>query len=183
MTAQKTLVTADDLLRPPYASMRCELLDSEVSQRAPTGEAHAFLANRFGRVLSIHVDTRHLGRVYSTELGFRIRRDPDTVRAPDVLFVIANRLRAGPPSSGFLEMAPDLVVEVVSPNDTAAEVQREMEDWLAAGVRLVWVVYPETESVVVYRSRTDHALLKIDDTLDGGDVLPGFSVPLKEIFG
>lgn len=182
MATQRTLVTAEDLLRPPYSSIRCELVDGEVIEMTPTGESHGVVSLALGEAIRAHVRSRKLGRAYGAETGFRLSRNPDTVLAPDVAFVAAQRLPTGRPSRAFLQIAPDLVVEVVSPSDSAAEIQRRVEQWLDAGLRLVWVAYPDTESIAVFPVGSTFARLKIDDTLDGSDVLPGFSVPLRELF-
>jgi Uma2 family endonuclease len=115
------------------------------------------------------------------ETGFQISRDPDTVRAPDVAFVRAERLPAAEPL-GFFPGAPDLAVEVLSPSDRAGEVLAKVQDWLEAGCRAVWVVDPHTQTISDYRSRSEVVVFSGADTLTGGTVLPGFSVSLPEIF-
>ena len=119
--------------------------------------------------------------VVTAEAGFRIAHDPDTVRAPDVAFVRAERIPPGG-VKGFFQGPPDIAVEVVSPNDRASEVMAKAQDWLQAGCPLVWVVDPETRTISVYRSRSEISVLNETDTLTGGDVLPGFSVAVAEIF-
>jgi Uma2 family endonuclease len=104
------------------------------------------------------------------------------VRAPDLAFVCRERLPPENQPRGFWEIAPDLVVEVVSPNDTRAEIQLKVREWIEAGVRLVWVVYPDSRTVEVIRTLLDREELTADDTLDGGDVLPGFSCAVAELF-
>jgi Uma2 family endonuclease len=99
-----------------------------------------------------------------------------------VAFVAAGRLSADRPPKGFVELAPDLVAEVVSPSDSAREVEEKVQDWLSAGVRLVWVVHPSTRSVTVYRSLQDIRVLTESDTLNGADVLPGFTCPVRDLF-
>ena len=123
-----------------------------------------------------------MGRVFSAETGFTIAREPDTVRAPDIAFISQNRLPALLPD-GYLELVPDLVVEVVSPNDTAREVREKVNDWLDAGVRLVWVVDYQKRIITEYYSRQQYRVLTEYDTLDGGDVVSGFSLPVCEVFG
>jgi Uma2 family endonuclease len=112
--------------------------------------------------------------------GFLIARDPDTVRAPDVASIRAERLTDGVPV-GFFQGAPDLAVEIVSPGDRASELMAKVQDWLGAGSCVVWVVDPETRAVSVYRSRTDIVVPTRSDTLPGGDLLPGFSMPVNAI--
>ena len=98
-------------------------------------------------------------------------------------FVSSERLGTSEAPSGFLERAPDLAVEVVSPSDSAAAVQSKVEDWLGAGTRLVWVVYPDTRSVTVYRSLNEAEVLSEPDALDGAPVLTDFAVPVSDLFG
>ena len=120
---------------------------------------------------------RGLGR----ETGFRISQDPDTVRAPDAAFICAERAGSELPE-GFFPGPPDLAVEVLSPNDRASEVIAKVRDWLDAGCRAVWVVDPKTRTVAVYHGNREAVLLQITDTLGGGDLLPGFVVPVADLF-
>jgi Uma2 family endonuclease len=133
--------------------------------------------------LGIFVRQHRLGVLFAAETGFKLFRDPDTVRAPDVAFVAQARIPAdGVPKTGYWEIAPDLVAEVVSPNDSWAEVQDKVSDYLAAGVRLVWVVEPSTQTVTAYRSFKQAQIVTVAETLDGEDVVPGFSLPLAQLF-
>jgi Uma2 family endonuclease len=147
----------------------------------PAGYAHGSIEIRIARALANFVEAARLGDVLGAETGFHIASDPDTVRAPDVAFVCSERIPSERPE-GFFQGAPDLAVEVLSPNDKASEVNAKVQDWLDAGCRMVWVVDPATKTVSVYRSRTQIEVLGVSDTLPGGDVLPGFSLPLVEIF-
>jgi Uma2 family endonuclease len=133
------------------------------------------------RILGNYAVSRHQGVVFG-EAGFVLRRGPDTLRAPDAAFIRADRIPPTGPPKTFWETAPDLIVEVVSPNDTAAEVQSKVRDWIEAGVRLAWVVYPSACRVVVVHSLQEREELDAEDTLSGGEVLPGFSCPVNEIF-
>ena len=148
---------------------------------SPAGFDHGGIAGNIALALGVFVKPRFLGTVVTAETGFRIARDPDTVRAPDVAFVRADRIPPGG-VKGFFQGPPDIAVEVVSPNDRASEVTAKAQDWLQAGCPLVWVVDPETRTVSVYRSRKEIAILTAADTLTGGDVLPEFSVLVAEIF-
>ena len=122
-----------------------------------------------------------LGRVVGGP-GFRIARDPDTVRAPDVAFIAAGRIPEGESPVAYPDLAPDLVVEVVSPGDRAGEIRKKVADWLAAGTRVVLVLYPRTRSAVVHRPGVQPETLGPDDELDGADVLPGFHCPVHDLF-
>ena len=149
---------------------------------APAGGRHGQIAHKAGLFIGNHVLERNLGRVFAAETGFLLRRDPDTVRAPDVAFVAGERLGTEETPAGFLEMAPDLVVEVVSPGDSAAAVRDKMRDWLEGGTRLVWVLYPETRSVVVHGQGHTAETFSETDTLSGVPVLRDFTVQVSELF-
>lgn len=182
MTIQRTLLTADELLRLPDDGSRKELVEGELRTMAPAGYEHGIVAGNVLLRVGNHVQANRLGDVVAAETGFRIGRDPDTVRAPDVGFVAAGRFPGGRLPATFPDLAPDFLVEVVSPTDTAHEIEEKVRDWLRAGVRLLWVVYPSTRSVTVYRSMTDVRVLKEQDSLDGADVLPGFSCRVSDLF-
>ena len=187
MSPQKTLVTAE--LLPGLSSRlssegkRTELVEGELVVMAPAGGRHGRIANTIAYFLTQVSRDRKWGTVFAAETGFLLRRDPDTVRAPDVAFVSSERLGTDEAPAGFLKMAPDLAVEVVSPSDSAAAVQSKVEDWLGAGTRLVWVVYPDTRSVTVYRSLHEAEVLSEPDALDGSPVLPDFALPVSDLFG
>lgn len=137
MAIQKELITADDLLRPPCAYMRCELGDEEVIEMATNGACYGVGSLAIGGALHKYVRTHELGRTCDAETGFRIRRNLVTLRAPDSTFLAAGRLTPPRPTQRFLQIAPDLVVEMGSLSDSAAAVQRKVEDWLGVGVRPV----------------------------------------------
>lgn len=148
---------------------------------APAGFEHGRIVSRVNARLQDFVERHNLGVVTGAETGFQIESDPDTVRAPDVGFVRADRL---PPTSptGFFPGAPDLAVEVLSPYDRATDVTAKVQDWLAAGCCLVWVVDPSTRTVTVYDARKAARFLAEQDELDGGELLGGFRVPVAELF-
>ncbi len=181
MSAQKTLVTADELLRISAEGKRCELVDGEVIEMAPTGVNHARVVTRIALALAIYVDSHDLGTVLTGDAGFVIRRNPDTVRAPDVAFLASERLARGSNRPGYFDGAPEIAVEVVSPSDYASEVQAKTQAWLEAGTRLVWVVFPESRTITVYRSQRDVTVLTRSDILDGKPVFSGFSAKVEEI--
>ena len=149
---------------------------------APAGAEHGGVTHRLAVFLSVHVDANHLGRVFAAETGFRLSRSPDTVRGVDVAFVRADRIPPGGPPAGFFEGPPDLAVEVVSPGDTLQEVEDKVDDYLAAGARMVWVVNPRRRTVTVHRPGANPVVLRETDTLDGQDVVPGFRCAVGAIF-
>lgn len=132
--------------------------------------------------LAQHVKVNQLGHVYGAGTGFKLATDPDTVCAPDIAFVSRERLDKVSDPEGYWPGAPDLAVEVLSPGDTVSEVGQKVKEYLEAGARMVWVVSPKMRTVTLYRSLTDIEVLTENDTLDGGDVVPGFSFGVREIF-
>jgi len=175
----RAITTAEELLRAGDIG-RCELVRGELRMMIPPGAKHGWVAiNLTGPILN-HVKANSLGAVYAAETGFQISRDPDTVRAPDLAFVRADR--PGPPDRGYYPGAPDLAVEVLSPDDRPGYVRDKVAEWLEAGVRAVWVVDPRARTVVVHESNVEPRVLGDGDTLPGGDVLPGFALAVAEIF-
>lgn len=148
---------------------------------SPAGFEHGVVAGRIYGILFNYVEKHHLGLVTAAETGFVIGRDPDTVRAPDVGFVCSDRVPKTR-TTGFFPGPPDLAVEVLSPNDRAGDVLSKVQDWLAAGCHAVWVVDPSPPAISVYPSQAATLFLKASDTLTGGDVVPGFSVTVAEVF-
>lgn len=182
MTIKEKLYTAEELLRLPDDAMRRELVRGEIRTIAPAGNEHGYLALRIASRLEQHVDVNGLGRTYAAETGFKIATDPDTVRAPDVAFVGRECVEKVGRVADFWPGAPDLAVEVVSPGDTHAEVVEKSLAWLDAGCRMVLVVEPQCRIITVYRSREDIRILAGDEAVDGADVVPGWRLPVAEIF-
>jgi len=179
---RRTTLTAEEFFHLATYDRCYELVKGELYEMTPAGAAHGSSAMRAGALLNVHVRANQLGEVFAAETGFILRRNPDTVRAPDAAFVSRDRLPTGELPVGFLELAPDLAVEVVSPGNTAREVQEKVEDWLRAGTRLLWVLYPATRSVAVHRSLEDVRVLSEEDALEGGEVIPGFACEVRELF-
>jgi len=160
---------------------RCELVNGEIIQMAPAGADHGDIAQTMAGMIWNYVRVRKLGKVYAAETGFTIKRNPDTVPAPDVAFVRTDRV---PPRGkrGFFDGFPDLAVEVVSFNDLASELTEKVEQWLAAGTTSVWVVDPNTHTIDVYRRGRDVIRYRENDELRDEPTLPGFTLKLAEIF-
>lgn len=173
-------ITADELLRLPDDGWRYELLHGRLLREPLAGAEHSWLGVMLGARLRDFVGDGNLGYVFGADCGFRIATDPDTVRAPDVAFVTGERLPAGPPR-GYVPFAPDLAVEIVSPTDRMSDVTRKIVDYLDAGTRLVWVIDPATRTAAVHRTGNDVVMIRDGDVLDGGDVLPGFRLPLTDL--
>ena len=175
-----TLMTAEELLHANIPDKRTELVRGVLIVREPAGGRHGRVANELSRVIGNHVHAHQMGTVYAAETGFTLARHPDTVRAPDVAFVRRDRV-PDPEPLGFPDFAPDLVVEVLSPNDRPGETLAKIGDWLESGVRLVWVVDPERRSARIYRQDGSQTSIGEGERFDGEDVLPGFSCSLVSI--
>lgn len=175
-------MTAEDLMRMPDDGFRYELVKGEIRKMAPAGAPHGHVAVQVTWRLAQYVEANNLGAVFAAETGFKIARDPDTIRAPDVAFVSRSRIPPGGIPSGYWQGAPDLAVEVVSPGDAYVEVEDKVLDWLEAGTRMVIVVNPAKRVVSVYRA-LKAVVLTENNVLDGDDVVPGWSVAVKDLFG
>lgn len=180
-TAKKKLLTAEDLLELHSKGIKGELIRGVFHKNEPTGVTHGEVTANIGCELSEVVKNRWLGRL-AIGSGVWLEHDPDTVRRADVLLVSAERLPSNMRVPGYLELIPDLVVEVVSFNESAREVHDKARMWLSYGVPLTWVADPDTRTIGVHRPGVPMQLLGEDDTLDGAPVLSGFSLPVREVF-
>jgi len=182
-------MTAEQLLTFSAPHKRVELVRGQLVVHEPPGWYHGEVTGRVYAALLTHLASEQAqhglaaprGRLAVGDPGFILARGPDTVRGPDVAYVSRER-HPGPMPVGFPEMAPDLAIEVRSPNDRPGEVLAKVGDWLDAGSRLVWVIDPQRESAVVYRADGSQAVLSVGDALDGEDVLPGFTLALCALY-
>lgn len=174
----KRLITGEEFFLMPE-SRWCELVYGELVPMPPVGEGHGDYAGNVGLELKLFARQHGAGRVM-LETGYYLARDPDLIRAPDVSFVRRERLE-GPPGATYREGAPDLAVEVLSPGDTALEINEKINEYLDFGTEEVWIVDPRQKQVQVHRpggART----LRGDDVLEGQGPLAGFSVPVSRFF-
>lgn len=176
-----SVVTAEELLYLKLPDKQTELVRGQLTIREPPGYQHGVVALRIARLIANHAHDHDLGVVVAAETGFKLFSEPDTVRAADAAFISRDR-SPDPPPTGYLALAPDLAVEVVSPNDRAGEVQGKVSDWLTAGSRLVWVIDPVRRRAVVYRADGSVAFLSEHNVLEGEDVLPGFGCSLTDLW-
>lgn len=167
-----------------YADKTIELVEGVIVEMSKPGGKHGVITMRFGGRILYFVEDHKLGWVTAAETGYILERNPggkDTVRGLDIAFVALHRAPDGLPE-GAVPFAPDLAVEVISPGNSASEINRKIRELLKAGTRLIWIVHPDTQTIDVHTTSGAHTL-EIGDTLDGGDVLAGFTMAVGEVFG
>ena len=182
MAITPKLMTWQELAQLSDDGMRHELVRGVLLTMAPPFDEHGRLADRIGRSLDRYVDAHQLGEVKRAEVGYLLTASPDTVRSPDLAFV-SNLLRERLGTfRGYFPGSPDLVVEVVSTNDRYGDVDKKANEWLQHGAKLVFVVNPRRRSVGVHRPGQPTRILGVDDVLDGEDVVPGWRMPVRDLF-
>ena len=179
--AEAAVITGDDLLAMGDIGP-AELVEGRIVPMSPTGDEHGAVELNFGSVLKAFVTKGNLGKVRVGEVGIYTARHPDTVRAADALFVSNERYAQRRKARGFLDVAPELIVEILSPDDRWSDLTQKLREYFAIGVRLVWVADPSARTVFAYRSLTDVREFTEKDDLPGDDVLPGFSTPVAALF-
>jgi Uma2 family endonuclease len=177
---ETTLITGEELLAMGDIGP-CELIDGRIAAMSPTGGRHGIIESRLGSALSFFVQQHDLGWVLTGEVGVYIRRNPDRVRGADVVFLSREGWPEGPPG-GFLEGTPDLVVEIMSPNDRWQEIRQKIAEYFSIGVRWVWIVEPENRAVLVFQSSTDFQQFGAEDIIAGEGPLQGFTLPVAGLF-
>lgn len=186
MSTTTRLITADELLLMPHrdgkSDCRLELIRGELKKMSPTGLMHGVVCMRLGAALNAFVEEHNLGIVCGAETGFIVERNPDTVRGADIAFVSNAKLEAVEHLEKFAPFGPDLAVEVLSPGNTIGEIDEKIDHYFAAGAHAVWVVNPKRRSVTAYSSPGNLQTFGEQDTLSGGDVLPGFHYELHKLF-
>jgi Uma2 family endonuclease len=181
LTGAEGLMTAEELLRVVLPGKSSELVRGRLVVREPPGTYHGRVQSNLNVLLGAFVRGHGLGAVFGQDTGFRIASDPDTVRAPDIAFVRRERVALISPR-GYAALAPDLIAEILSPDDPPGEVLTKIAEWLAAGVQIAWVIDPERRVASVYRCDGSVATIASDGGLDGEALLPGFSCALGELF-
>jgi Uma2 family endonuclease len=176
------LLTADDLERMGSEIKLLELYDGVLRETERMGGRHGEYQHEISGPLYAHVRAHRLGRTYPSDTHFILFRDPDTVVMPDVAFVRADRLPPETVRERFMPLAPDFAVEVLSPSNRIGEIRKKIALYQRAGVPLVWLVDPRARAVTVYAAGQEPRTLRAGETLDGGDVVPGFHLPVADIF-
>lgn len=182
VATQPKLMTADELWAIGDDGFRYDLIEGELYRMSPASPKHGKFAARVGRHLDVFVDEHELGEVFGAESGFRLTRNPDTVLAPDAAFVRADRIPPEDQQDGFWSVVPDLVVEVISPSDTVRYVVDKIAAYLDAGVIVVLTIDPKRRTLAINTQDGVTRTLRETDTLELPDILPGFSLPVHEIF-
>ena len=183
MVATPRLTTADDLLNWPDDGFRDELVRGELRKMSSAGQFHGEFAAYLTISLGSYALENGLGKVYTAEAGFRLASNPDHVRVPDVAFVSSARLEEFGESEGFFPAAPDIAIEVMSPSDRYAAVNEKVRDWLDAGTQAVIVVVPRRRVLRIHRSPADAVELNESETIEIDDVVPGWHMPVRDVFG
>ena len=182
MTTAKRSKTAEEFLTHPAAAGPSELVRGDIRVMTPASGAHGVVAGVIFAALNAFVESRQLGLCFPDNTGFLLPGLGDTVRSPDAAFVGTETLPIEGIGAGWVAVAPDLVVEILSPNETASELDEKLRDYRAAGTRLVWVIDPAKRVVSVRSLDAPEKWLSESDTIDGADVLPGFAMPVARLF-
>lgn len=179
--APKKLLTAEEffLLPAPADGAQQELVRGEIVTIPPPGGLHGVCCSKVNRRLGNFVEDNGRGAVTANDTGFITERSPDSVRGPDVAYWSRERLPVVP--VGYIEIAPDLLVEVLSPSNTSRQIRTKIQEYFARGVRLVWVVAPEDRTLTIYRTPDEGRLLHESATVTGEEVLPGFSCRVSDL--
>ena len=176
-------ITSDDLLDLPKDGFRYEIVRGELRKKMPSGILHALIAGRIAGLLSGFIRQRRLGEILTAEPGFKLSLTPETLRVPDVSFMRMDKFLQIKNLDKFYSGAPNLAVEVISPSETFQDEQEKIEDYLASGVEMIWIVRPKQTTITVYRPQHELTVLRIGDSLDGADVIPGFTCSVEDILG
>jgi Uma2 family endonuclease len=179
--SNERLLTGEEVVRMEDIGP-CELVEGRIVPVSMAGDAHGGCVCNFASELHAFTGPKGLGKVRAGDVGVYTRRDPDTVRAADVLFISNERYAKRTRELSVLDVAPELVVEVRSADQAWAKVRRKLVEYFAIGVRLVWVADLPTRTIRAYRSPSDYRVLAEGEDLSGEDVLPGFSVPVAHFF-
>jgi len=182
MSSTKILITADELLLMPKDGFKYELVEGELNKMSPSGYKHGITIARLAGRLQVYIEENNLGEVCGAETGFIISSNPDTVIAPDIAFISNQRILQITNPDTYSPIAPELVVEVLSPSDTPKKVTKKIELWLNFGVNVVILIDPRKKELKVYRSLSEPTPLTEKDTLTLDDILPGFSYSLANLF-
>ena len=182
MSTSTQLMTAEELLKLPSGQYRYELINGELITMSPAGHDHGRISVRLSSPLAQFVWDNELGEVFSSDTGFQLTSDPDTVLAPDISFVSKERVQKVGRSHGYWPGGPDLAIEVLSPEQGATYIKKRVAQWLSFNTKEVWIIDPRRSTVTVHNAHGIVVTLTIDKFLDGREIVPGFRFPVKKLF-
>ena len=179
--AQTKLLTAEEffLLPDPGDGSQQELVRGKIITMPPPGGLHGVCCSKVDRRIGVFVEAKDCGHVTANDAGFVTERTPDSVRGPDIAYWSKERLPVVP--VGYIEVPPDLLVEVLSPSNTSKQIRAKLKEYFAKGVRLVWVIAPEDRTLTIYRTADEGRVLYETATVTGEDVLPGFTCRVSDL--
>lgn len=181
-TPSKTLISCDEFEKLAPTLGPCELIDGEIRQLAPGGFDHSFSTSKFDRIIGNFVDEHKLGWILTNEAGICIREDLPRVRGGDVVFISFKKIPRNKPPKGFLKVAPELIVEVVGDEGSWKDLEEKVNEYHTIGVEMVWVADPHTRTVKTYPREGEPTVIHDGSAIDGGSILPGFTVPIAKFF-
>src|SRR5262245_11124720 len=182
MSTSTQLLTAEELLRLPSGQFRYELINGELITMSPAGHDHGRISIRLSSPLAQFVWENDLGEVFSSDTGFQLSSNPDTVLAPDVSFVSKDRVQRVGRSQGYWLGPPDLAVEGLSPDQGAAYIKKRVAQWLSFGTKEVWIINPRPSTLTVHGPQGIDLTLSNDECLDEREIVPGFRFAVKRLF-
>ena len=182
MSATVQTMTADELFTMSEDGFLYELVKGELRKMSPPGSEHGMLVARLTGQLVPYIEDNDLGVAFGAETGFKLASNPDTVLAPDFAFVSNERIPATGIPVSYWAGAPDLAVEVISPGNSRREMEEKLKECFAAGVRMVWMIYPKRRTVTIHRPDVEVITLTENDMLDGQDIVPGFQYSIAKLF-
>jgi Uma2 family endonuclease len=181
MTTQAKVWTEAELMALPNDGHKYELVNGELVMSPAGTYGHGDIIAWLSAKLTIFIREHKLGVVFDGQSGFWMKSG--NLRSPDISFLCSERVRSlNPKPKGFLQGAPDLAIEVLSPSDTVKDVTEKLADYFESGAKLVWVVNPDNKTLLVYHGTTPDRLLKSGDSIDGETIVPGFQMPVDELF-
>lgn len=181
-TPRKLAMTPREFLTHPAAQAASELVRGEVRVMTPAGGAHGVVASRMFAAMNAFVEAHDLGQCFADNTGFQLPGLPDTVRSPDAAFVRKDKLPLDGIDSGWVTVAPDLIVEVRSPTETQRELEEKLRDYQTAGTRHSWIIDPDARTVLLRDDESRDRMLSAHDVIDQIDILPGFSLDVARLF-
>lgn len=176
------LLTAEELMALDRDDRYFELIEGSLVEVSPPSPYRGRILSALAHLLYEAVEAQGIGYVFTGDAGFIVRRNPDTVLGPDLAVVIKGRISVEVDQERYLELAPDLAVEIVSPSNSAGEIERKTAIYLAAGVRAVWIIYPRQRQVAIHRPGAPPTLLTDQDVLTDEALLPGFETDVSRLF-